>query len=115
MMNFVTRLSALALGAAILTAPANAAPLRTSYAACESAIAAELGEGRLRSDLLKAHQNDGAGRHWINVRHRSDEASSTERYRVLCETTSAGDVAELSLDSGRWKETRANRPPKAVD
>ncbi len=104
-----------AMGLTGLAEPADAAPLRTSFAACEAAIAAELGDGRLRNALLKAHQNDGSGRHWINVRFRSDSSSATARYRVLCETERSGDVSELALDEGRWRATRPNRAPLAVD
>ena len=107
--------AALALCCLNLAPSADAAPLRTSYTSCEAAIADRLGDGRLRNDLVKAHQSGGEGTHWINVRHRGTGADETTRLRALCETTSNGDVAALSLDSGRWKAQRANRPPVATD
>lgn len=97
-----------------LPAPSAAAPLRTSFAHCEDAIVAELGDGRVRQDLLTAHKADDGGRHWINVRFRAVGEDQTAKYRAYCETAADGAVASLTLDSGRWKKSRSNRAPKAV-
>ncbi|MEM8981644.1 MAG: hypothetical protein AAGC71_01365 [Pseudomonadota bacterium] len=101
--------------AVICASPADAATLRTSLESCEQAIAAELGDGRLRHNVLKSHQRDGSGRHWINIRYRAAGETETSRYRAVCDTSPEGKVATLALDPGRWKATRANRAPKAAD
>ncbi|MEM1261145.1 MAG: hypothetical protein AAGH76_01985 [Pseudomonadota bacterium] len=106
---------AIPLCAVFCALPADAATLRTSLESCEQAIAAELGDGRLRHSVLKSHQQGGNGRHWINVRHRAAGETETSRYRVVCETSTEGQVATLAMDPGRWKATRANRAPKAAD
>ncbi|MEL7538528.1 MAG: hypothetical protein AAFM91_15890 [Pseudomonadota bacterium] len=100
-----------------LTIPtlSHGAALRHSYQACEQAISAELGDGRLRSDLTKAHVWDGRGRHWINVRYRDANDAQTQRLRVYCRTGADGDVARLDVEAGRWKDWRVNRAPKPID
>ncbi len=95
--------------------PADAAQVSRSYQACEQAIADHLGEGRLRKDVIQITKAQGAGSHWINVRHRAAGADETQRYRVKCDTERSGDVAALNVADGAWKKRRSNQPPVAMD
>ncbi len=108
--------SSLAFAALTLIAqPADAASVRKNYSACEQAISADLGEGFVRQNVIQISNQGAIGHHWINVRHRADGESSTQRYRVKCTTQGQGAVAELDIAEGAWKKARRNRPPKAID
>lgn len=108
--------SSLAFAALILVAQtADATSVRKNYAACEQAISADLGEGFVRQNVVQISNQGATGHHWINVRHRAEGDTSTQRYRVKCTTEGQGAVAELDITEGAWKKARRNRPPKAID
>ena len=112
--KLITTVGLMALGASAWSG-AMAASLPAAHQACEEAIVGELGDGRLRTNVLQNSRQNGVGYHWINVRHRATGAGESERYRVRCETREGGAVASIELDEGKWKKTTPNRAPRAVD
>lgn len=112
--KLITTVSLLALGAGAWSG-ATAASLPAAHQACEEAIVGELGDGRLRTNVLQNSRQNGVGYHWINVRHRANGASESGRYRVRCQTRDGGDVASIELEEGKWKKTIPNRAPRAID
>ncbi len=91
-----------------------AGSVNDAYKDCTAAIAQELGDGRLRHDLLSSRNKDGSRTQWINVRHRPSGAAETVRLRVQCETT-GGAVTELDVAEGAWKKRRMNQAPTPVE
>ncbi len=105
----------LVLAGLALSTGVKAGTLSNAYDSCDAAIASELGSGKLRTSVLTNFLNDGAGEHWINVRHRADGDDQTRRYRAFCETRDGGRTADVTLEEGAWREARRNKTPIAVD
>lgn len=92
-----------------------AASVTSQYDACDSAVAAELGEGRVRSDVVTLRRVSGDMQHWMNVRFRPDGADETQRMRVQCRTDANGEVSALDISEGAWRKVRPNQAPKPID
>lgn len=92
-----------------------AASVSSLYRACNEAVSAELGEGRLRAEVQTSRRTQGDMTHWINVRFRPSGADATQRMRVQCHTDSDGAVSSLDLDAGAWRKMRPNQAPKPVE
>ncbi len=83
--------------------------------ACETAIRAELGEGHTRIQRVSTVERDGTARFWLTVRHKTDTAAKSDRYRVLCAVANDDAKPAIELETGWWEKGHRGQEPMATD
>ena len=111
-----TTLAAAAAAIALTAAqPADARTNAHMLAACEDAIRVELGDGHTRINRVRSVESDGSATFWLTVRHKTDTAAKSDRYRALCEVDDAAADASVSLENGWWRKAGRGQAPEATD
>ena len=117
-MSALIKTTLAAAAAALSLAAAEPADARTNahmLEACEDAIRVELGDGHTRINRVRSVETDGSATFWLTVRHKTDTAAKSDRYRALCEVDATASDASVSLENGWWRKAARGQAPVATD